>query len=817
MKISLNWVGEFVDLDDQDPAQVAELLSLHTAEVEGLEVFGDNLREVVVGEVVECGRHPQADKLSVTRVAFGAGETVQVVCGAPNVRQGLKVAFAPVGTVLPGGLKLKKAKLRGELSMGMICSAQELELSEDHQGILELQPEAKVGQPLIEHLALADPVLELDNKSLTHRPDLWGHYGFARELAAILQRPLKPLPVLADWPEAQSEIPIHLLDPEGCPLYLGLPVELGGRPSPSPEWLQRRLLAVGQRPLSDIVDLTNFVLLELGQPTHAFDLDRLSGPEIQVRAAEEGEVLTTLDGQPRSLQAQDLVIADGSGGVALAGVMGGGETEVGDSTERILLESAVFHPVRIRRTSKRLALRTEASSRFEKSLDPALAEQALQRFAYLLAKVRPQARLMAAPAKTGQAAAPQRRLQLEPAKTSALLGLPLQAEEMLRPLQALGFQTEAKDESRQAYWVEVPSWRATKDVTLDIDLVEEVGRLAGYHRIEAVPLRAPVEAPWKDPVRNLARRLCDRMAGTHHGFESQAYSFLDQRWAKRLNLPLEAFARLQNPVQEGVDLVRRDPIPSLLEQVPANLLENERGLLFECAKGYQPGNGPLPEERIWFGAVAWSPKSKTEDGPESMFGRMRSLTEDLLRCAPLDDWQVQTGLPSKQDALQAPWAHPSQSLCWHSSPKTKDAGRILAVSAMLDPQLREELSLENVAVGLFLLDLAALTQLCEGRLPRFESPARFPAIKVDVALALPVTVAYDQVEKALREAGGKLLEDLRLFDIFQGASLGEGIRSLAFHATLRSASKTLSEKDEQKFLKRVEAAAQRLGGNLRSC
>ena len=806
MRISLNWVGEFVDLSGVSPGQAAELLALHTAEVEGIENFGASIADVVVGQVIACSRHPNADKLSLTQVDFGTGAPVSVVCGAANVRQGLKVAFAPLGATLPGGLKLAKAKLRGVESHGMICSARELELSDEHAGILELPDAAPLGRPLIDYLGLRDAVLTVDNKSLTHRPDLWGHYGMARELAALLRRPLRPLPLLPAWPAAQSRVSIALEDPAACPLYLGLEVHLDAPPAPSPDWLRARLLAVGQRPRNDVVDLTNYVMFELGQPTHAFDLQRLHGPAIVVRRAVAGERLTTLDGSERALGGEDLVIADGARAVALGGVMGGRDTEVGAATTALLLEAASFHPARVRRTAARLALRTEASTRFEKTLDPALAEQALARFAYLLARVRPQARLNAAPARAGAAEAPRYALELDPERAAQLLGLSLSRAEVAEPLRALGFAVA--DSGAGPLQVQIPSWRATKDVTTPIDLVEEVGRCSGYHRIRPQPLTAPVVAVAPDPLRRLGRRLVDRLSQAHQGYETQGYSFLEQAWAERLRLPLAAFVRVRNPVQEGVDLLRRDPVPSLLAQTAGNVREQPEGFLFELAKGAEPRapGAPLPGERVWLGAVVWRRAPLPADGPHSIFGRMRSIGEDLLAISG-----VPLPVPAAgAERLAAPWGHPVRMLTWNGPDGA------LGYTGAAAPQLLEELGLRRCEVGVLLFDLSALAAAADAGAPvRFAAPGKFPAIKVDVALALAATVPYAAVEAALRQAGGRLLEDLRLFDVFAGAPLPAGQRSLAFHAVLRAADRTLDEKDEQKFLERAARAAEELGGSLR--
>lgn len=803
MKISLNWIGDFVNLDGVSAEEVAELLSMHTAEVEAVEVFGQAIADVVIGEVVSCEQHPDADKLLVTQVAYGAEESAQVVCGATNVRTGLKVAFAPIGSMLPGDFKIKKAKLRGVLSLGMICSERELELSDAHAGIMELNDDVPIGGRLVDCLGLLDHVLELDNKSLTHRPDLWGHYGFAREIAALLGRELKPLPVLAEWPDVGSATTIEVADTASCPLYLGLEIDLGGVPRDASAHLRRRLLAVGQRPVNDVVDLTNYVLQEIGQPTHAFDRDQLAGDEIFVRSAGEDESLRTIDDELRKLCDQDLVIADANRVIAVAGVMGGADSEVGAQTNSILLESASFDPVRVRRSSSRLGLRTEASARFEKSLDPALAEQALRRFALLLSAERPEAKVLSAPARAGEAAAPGIELELDTVRAAKLLSLELSAEEMRDSLQSIGFGCTLEGSKLMAT---VPSWRATKDVTSAIDLVEEVGRLAGYHLVEATPLNWPVVAPWQDPARKLCRRLEDRVAGAWNGQQTESYSFLDHAWLRRLGLDEGAMLQLTNPVQDGVDLVRTDPIPGLLEQARLNVRERAQGLVFETSKGYFPSAESEPVERHWFAALAWCESGLDADGPGSLFGKGRSLVEDLLDLCSIIPRAAHPG-----DSTSS-WAHPHRVLGF------EHGGRQLGLCAQIDPRIVNDCGIDNRDFVAVLLDIQTLVAVQEedGGRSQFVVPAKMPAIKVDIALALPASVSFLEAETAIRKCGGKILEKLELFDIFSGGSLEKGFRSLAFHAVLRADNRTLCDQDERKFLKKVSGVAEQMGGNLRS-
>ncbi|MHC4824563.1 MAG: phenylalanine--tRNA ligase subunit beta [Planctomycetota bacterium] len=806
MKISLNWISDFVDLSDVSAEKVADLLSLHTAEVEGIEVFGEAISDVVVGQVVACGQHPDADKLSVTEVDFGKGENVPVVCGAPNVREGLKIAFAPVGSRLPGDLKIKKAKLRGQVSQGMICSERELEMSEEHDGILELPEDAPVGAVLVDYLGSRDHVLELDNKSLTHRPDLWGHYGFARELAALLDRPLKPLPSDVDWPSGESPWAIDLEDGVGCVEYGAVEIDLGGVPQPSGASIKQRLLAVGQRTVNDIVDLSNYVMLEIGQPTHAFDAATLKGQVVGVRKASEGEEFTTLDEELRVLSGEDMVVVDGGTPIALAGVMGGMDTEVCTETSRILLESAVFAATPVRRTAHRLALRSEASSRFEKTLDPAYAALATARFCHLLLKSRAEARILHAPAVRSSPAVEEVVVDFDLAWAEQLLGITLEKAQVVKTLEALGFGMEGTDGH---FRVQVPSWRATKDIRLPIDLVEEVGRMYGYDRIQAAPLVGPVEVPAQQPERLLGRRLAQRLVQVHRSYESQGYTFLDRSWAERLGRPVEDFVRLANPVMADVDLIRRDPVPTLLEQVAENLKERGSGRLCEIAKGYEANSSGGTSERRWLGLVEWGPADLPKDGQQSLFGGMRSIGLDLLKSTGITPAKLSLE-PQGADSILPDWAHPVQTLHWRSG-ETR-----LGWTCRVHPSILRDLDFGSTDAAMLLFDLEAISALTFDAHPGFTSPSRFPGIKVDVALALPADLAYAEVESQLRRAGGKLLDSMELFDVYSGQGMEEGQRSLAFRCVLRAADRTLGEKEEQKFLRKVESAATEMGGNLRS-
>ncbi|MCA8956046.1 MAG: phenylalanine--tRNA ligase subunit beta, partial [Planctomycetes bacterium] len=478
MKISIRWLQRYVDLSDQRPEQIRDALTMSTAEVEAIHPFAVGLDELVVGHVLTCGRHPDADKLSLTTVDVGQGEPLQIVCGAPNVAQGQRVVVIQVGQELPDGTKIKKTKIRGAVSMGMICSERELGLSEDHDGILVLDKDYTPGITLGRVRPLADHVLEIDNKSINHRPDLWGHYGFARELAAILGRELQPLGAPVAFPNDGARLDLRIEDADACPRYLGVCLS-GVKATRSPDWMRYLLHAVGQRSINLLVDLTNFVMLELGQPMHAFDRRRLAG-DVVVRRARAGEGMVTLDEQKRELEPSDLLITSGGAPVALAGIMGGLGSMVEPDTNELFLESATFHAATIRRTSTRLGLRTDSSARFEKALDPANAEIAVHRFLTLIGELCPGARAAGPVVDPAEWRYEPRRIALRRARLDLKLGHEIPDPEVTKILESLEFGVTATDEG---FDVDVPSFRATKDVTIEDDLIEEVGRMFRYDNI----------------------------------------------------------------------------------------------------------------------------------------------------------------------------------------------------------------------------------------------------------------------------------------------------------------------------------------------
>ncbi len=806
MKLSLRWLCEHVDLSGLAPEQIAHELTMKTALIEGFEKQGEGLDEVRVGHVVQREKHPNADRLSFCRVDHGGG-VAEVVCGAPNVAAGQRIAYAPVGCTLPGGLRLEARKIRGLLSNGMICSRKELGLGEESDGILVLPDDAPIGRPIAEALGLDDVVFEIDNKSVTHRADLWGHRGFARELAAIFDRPLKPLPIDKTLAPDPSAYPVRLDDPGGCPLYLGLRVEFEALP-PTPAWMARRLEAVGMRPISLLVDLSNYVMLETGQPTHPFDEERLEGRRIVVRPARPGEKLKTIDGQSRALSPSDLVIADGERAVALAGVMGGAESEVRSGTRRVLLESASFDAARVRRSAARLGLRTEAVARFEKTLDATLPELALRRYASLLRSIAPGAKVHPGFAIAGAVHARMPTLALRPDRARLKLGYDLPTDEMARRLESIGFAVRSDDDDLA---VTVPTFRARRDVTCEDDLIEEVGRLSGYERVPAALPRADVRPAAAAPLRQVARDAVLAFVRECGFAEHVGYSFATDRHVEHYHHGHEGhgetrpFVRLTNSRTADATRLRRSLVPGLLDALARNLVEHADVRLVECGREYLPerAEGELPGERHVLAAV----RALRGGEPAALVLDLRTDVETCLRRVRLS-WEGR-----RPQGELPPFAHPGRAI-EIAVPRPGGEAQVVGLLAQLHPEVARRFEIAEPA-AVVELDLAQLA--AEPRPPlRMEPIPQFPPARRDLAVEAPEAATVAEIEREIRAAGGERLARVELFDVYRGGKIAAGRRSLAFRLEYRAADRTLTDDEVNGLHQRVVDRLAKQGVTLRT-
>lgn len=807
MHISYRWLARHLDLSGHDPASIARDLTLHVAEVEGFHRFAPALDVVVVGQVLSREPHPDADRLSLCQVDLGDGPPRAIVCGAANVAAGQTVAVAPVGALLPGDIEIRRAKIRGQVSEGMICSERELGVSDEQAGIWELPAGLGPGQTLTEALGGADWVFEIENKAITHRPDLWAHRGLAAELAALWGRPLLPMETRLPATGEGPDFAVRIATPH-CPRYLALPID-GVRAERSPEWLRLLLLATGQRPIDQLVDVSNFVMLDLGQPNHLFDRDRVAGG-IEVREARQGETMRTLDGESRSLQPGDVLICSDDQPVALGGVMGGEGSKVAADTRRLLLEVANFDAAAIRATAARLGLRTDASARFEKALDPGLPLDAAGHLVRLLSELQPGLTLPAAPTDIGTWRDPAMSLAFRPERARALLGIPLTDRDIARYLERLGFGIEGEGATWQ---VRVPSWRATGDVSIEEDLIEEVGRLHGYENIAEQPIRADLSPALPDRRRAVVRAAQDSLSGGPAFNEALTYSFIAEPVVRAIGAESEPYTEVVNAIAAGLDRIRRDIVPSLLGLVEPNLRHAEELRLFEIGKGSRvedKDDWGKPAEVHQIGLVWSRPAAGTGAAfDDTVQLRLKGVVEQLLSAidAPPPTWRPAAA------ASRPSWAHPGRSaLAMADGP----AGEVpLAFLGDIDPLVARRLGwAEGRETAAASIDIDVIVGLPIHRRV-FKDLPRYPGVKIDVALAVDSTLPASELEAAVRRAGGDQVAKVELFDLYGGAQLGQGRKSLAYHVLLQSDSRTLSDADGQRFLAALEQEAARLGAELR--
>jgi phenylalanyl-tRNA synthetase beta chain len=791
MLVSLKWLREYLDpapasLSD-DPEGVAHRLTLASAEVEGIHRVGGWDRErVLVGEVLEVEPHPNADRLRLVTVNYGGEAPQRVVCGAPNVATGQRIAFGREGAVLVDGhtgerLELKRATIRGVESAGMVLSERELSLSEAHEGILELPPDAPIGTPLADYLG--DVVLDVH--VWPNRADTMNMLGMAREIAAIEGGAVRePDYTYREGRErASATVEVRIEDRDRCPRYIATLVE-GVTVGPSPQWLQDRLRAAGQRPINNVVDVTNYVMFELGQPLHAFDADRVRGA-IVVRPARAGERITTLDGVERELRAGTLLITDegerGGRPIAIAGVMGGASTQVTDDTTRILLESAAFDGSIIRRTSTRLHLRSEASSRFERGLSPELPAYASRRATKLLVEVG------GGTARRGRVDVYPKRWRARPVtvtrqRLDTLIGYKVADREVRAILDALGFEVER---AGSTYTVTPPWWRT--DIAIPDDVVEEVVRIAGYDRLASTGVAGRVPPYEPRPREELRERLRDALvrAGLQ---ETMSYSLTTDAVLRRV-IPTEDLAiiaplRLRNTLSADREVMRPTLRHSILETVDRNIRAGAGSIaIFEAARAYLPRHdaGPeaLPEER------------------EYVTGALSGVDLDRWGRAgdrALDFFDAKGAIEAAFDELgvTAEYAPATEfGLLEGRTASLKVAGERVGVAGEVHPDTLAHFGIEQPVV-LFEIDLAALLPHASRR-RAIVSVSRFPAVEQDLALVVDEGVPAGRVQ-AILEASN-LVASARVFDVFRGEQLGAGKKSLAFSIRYQAGDRTLTTED----------------------
>lgn len=793
MKISLNWLNEYVNIKTTKPEKIAEALTMGIAEVEQVQELGAGLDDVVVGEMKEIKKHPNADKLFVAKVDVGEPKPRQIIFGqvvALKVGDKLPIALAPAK--LPGGMKIKKTKLRGVDSEGMCCLNSELGILDQADDVNFFPKATKNGTKIAKALGLDDAILEIDNKSLTHRADLFCHIGVAREAAALLGKKLTPPKLIKPKASAKYKLNITAKDKKLCPRYAGIILD-NIKIGPSPDWMQTHLSAAGMRPINNVVDITNYVMLEYGQPLHAFDADKLKGKSkkeksIVVRLAKAGELITTVDKQKRKLDKDMLIIADSKEPVAIAGVMGGAETEVTDKTTKLILESANFDETSIRKTSQRLGLRTEAVVRFEKGLSIGLPEEGLQRAVKLLQK-HAGAKIASKVADTLTAKPKPATIKLDLDYLNKLVGASIPKTKVSSILKSLEFKAKGQTKTLD---VEVPIFRT--DITIPEDLIEEVARVYGYDNIEPQEITGALKPVDELPDMHWGDKITENLVGA--GFtEVKNYSFYGEKLLRRCLLTSKDHIELANPISEDLQYLRTTLLPWLFYNVAKNIREFSRINLFEIGHIYFPGC----ESKVLAGVMLGN--------KEEVFYDLKGAVGLLLKKLNIE---YQARALERTEGCEY-WNMYSSG----RSLRYMNGKDMLGTLSLLDQRVATNFNIKGKKLAFFSFSLDQLAQKASS-LTKYQPLPKFPPVTLDLALVVKQSMSAGEIIKFMRERGRPLLEKVELFDVYSGKQLASGQKNLAFHLTYRAQDRTLKDKEVEAVQRKlIQALENELGAKVR--
>ncbi len=802
MLISLNWIKDFVDLPAENIHDIANTFTMKTAEVEEVKKVNAHLDIIKIAEITEIEKHPEADKLNL--VSFNLGDSsARVVCGAPNVKVGLKVPYAAIGTTLPGGFTLEPKKIRGVLSEGMLCSETELGLGDGSSGLMELSADAPLGVSLKEYLKIhTDTLIDVDNKSLTHRPDLWGYYGIAREFSAIYDKPLKDKfskswqgNIEAKFSNDISPINLKVKENSSCLGFWGISID-NVKVEDSPQWIKDRLEAVGLRAINNIVDISNYVMLELGLPLHIYDRASISGKDVTVHLASDEEKFTTLDEIERSLLSTDTVICDKDKALVLAGVMGGANSGVSENTKNVFIEVANWKAEEVRKTSTRLGLRTDSSTRFEKSLDLNLCYRSLLRTIELILELCPDAKIIGKPIYDGIKINPERQV-INTSKNyiNSLLGLELSGEEIIKIFESLDFKVQGDEE----FQVSVPTYRSTKDIQGAHDLAEEIGRIVGY---DTIPIKSPklaVNPVRLSPYKEMERKVQDFMSLHAKSLEVMNYPLIGKKLLEKaswndLNEDLE----LVNALSVEQDRMRPSLVPGLLEMASINAKNFSDFSFFEWGRIYKD----FKKEQNILGLCLYSKSN-------SRFIELLNTTEKFLNYLGLN-FQIVTKEDSrkKSDLVNSDWKglHP------HEYMDIVVRGKTLGCAFSVHPIVLRDFKIKG---KLSILQLN-LTQFCEQTLQKihkYQTISKFPYSTFDCTVLVPKNVAAGETLKISKKLKNKDLKSMKIVKVF---SLNDTENAVTLRFSFGNSEKTLDSELLKNYENQCLEELSKAGFNLKS-
>ena len=787
MFVSINWIKEYVDLSGLDIKALINSFTLATAEVEDIIVKGDDLRDVVVGEILSIENHPNSKKLHLLKVD-GGDRVYDVVCGAPNVRENMKIAFVKAGGRVPAG-EITKATVAGYESEGMCCSAFELGLSDDKAGLMEIDVDAPNGTNLKDIYPIDDIIFEVDNKSLTNRPDLWGHYGIAREFAALTDRELKPLPLSDLAYDGNNKIKVTVGRPDLVYRYSCVKMDNITK-NTSPLSMQIRLYYCGMRGINLLADLTNYIMLEMGQPTHAFDANKID--EIVVDTPEEDCKFTTLDNTERDITTDTLLIQNGSTPVAIAGIMGGLDSEIVGDTNAVVLECANFDGVSVRKSSSRLGLRTDASARYEKMLDPEMTVTAAKRFAYLLQDIDKGARVASLLTDEYVRKYPEIEITFDKAYVDKYTGIDISEERIVKTLTALGFEVTKNGES---FNVKVPSFRATKDVTIKADIIEEITRIYGYDNFSIITTKSPLKPVRSAPVRSQSNEIKDILVKHYNLHEVHSYIWCDVRKYKKLGIEVEENVKVLNIESSDNGTIRNSMIPTLLNAVSENKDFSESFGIFEIgrvADGVKADGTANERRRL---SVVLFDKTISE---KDLFYKAVSIVNEIFS-------QIKHKAPILSKVSPAhTWQHPKNTASIACD------GVALGSINTLHPANAQKLDKNGVAVCIE-IDIDDFVTV-NGNNINFEEPSSQQSTYYDLSLVMKNGVTFAQLSECWNSLNLAELNSVKVIDTYQK----DGVNSLTVRLLFSAKDRTLEMDEVQAWIDTILANLKNIGIELRA-
>ncbi len=785
MLISIDWISDFVKLPELSPKEIGERVTLGCCEVEDVVASNAHVTKVRVAQIKQIEPHPEADKLNLVTFDFGSGKDFRVVCGAANVRVGLKTFYAPTGVTLPNGLTLEPKKIRGVLSEGMLCSEEELGHAEESSGIIELPEDAVVGTTLADyHNEKSDVLLDIDNKSLTHRPDLWGHYGMAREFAAIFESELK-VPYGLEWaknlkakiPGGKSPMGVEIKGESAALCYYGLSLD-HVKVGPAPEWMQTRLKAVGLRPINNIVDISNYVMLELGMPLHIFDRDKIKGDKVVISALTSACEFETLDEVKRELVPGDTVISDETGPLVIGGLMGGLSSGVSDATTKIFIEVANWKAASVRRTSTRLGLRTDSSQRYEKTLDSKLCERTLLRTLELILQLCPEAKVQGSIEYDGVDLSAIKPVVIHSSfsKIERVLGHKVGSERIAKILNALDFALEVKGDDLT---ITVPSYRATKDVEVEADIIEEIGRIVGFDHIAASSPLLPVAPVSLSSKAKLHRNIREFLSIHAHAFEIMTYPLVGEKLLKKVSwTQLNEGLKLVNALSEDHDRMRPSLIPSLLQVAALNVKNMDEFSAFEIGRSYVSDSAKeFVSERSQVALMSYSQKS-------SPFMELQDHVERLMNALNIPGDFTGAHPKFKNEIVDEQWAgvHPYEFV------NIRLQGKMKGVIFTLHPLIARSLKIKG-NLSLAVLDLTSFEERPLKDKTKYTPLAKFPSSDFDWTVVAKDNEQVGNIIDSLKKVKISELQSLAVVDVFK---MNDEQKAVTLRATLQDPEKTLS-------------------------